>query len=129
MTPNPRYLDMTVYGGDPEDKTWFAPRVSHRAAIATRLHAMEERARIGVTVIIKRAARDFIRHPAALNAVAGGLQFLSPSGMITRLRQAAPQRQRWTGFGGEVPVINYRAAMLCARLQRARQALAVRRGK
>lgn len=126
MTPNPRYLDMTIYGGSPADKTWFAPR-RPGPAHAKAHKAVEARARQTAFALVKRVARDYGQRPATLSAIAGGLQFLSPMGMIAVLRQNPPPKHRHFGFGGEVPTINYRAAMLCARLLRARQAKAARR--
>ena len=72
--------------------------------------------------LVKSRARAYQRRPATLEALHPGLSFAEPvrliaiAGYLVERESRSPRR--WFGFGGEVSLINARAALLLGRTQR-----------
>jgi hypothetical protein len=91
-------------------------------AVHNALHAQ---AAITARAMIKMTAAAYRLEPRYLDFIAEGLSDLSPRDLITGLKQmnavAIMRGKRRFGFGGEVPVFNFRGAMLYARYLRAKR--------
>lgn len=72
--------------------------------------------------LIKERSRTYARSPLLLEALWPGLSSAEPETMIEianyliACEKALPRR--WMGFGGEVPLLNAKAALLIARARR-----------
>ena len=84
------------------------------------LATIEARARAVAIDNVKRRARYYALYPSNLESIVPGLSFLRPRGIVNRLRIIAIESpvERYFGFGGEVPAINRKGAMLYARWSR-----------
>ena len=95
------------------------------SAEAAALAAIRTGARRSAIHRLKCRARDFARHPFELENLYPGLAAAAPEAIIAiaehLLAAAARDPQRWFGFGGEVPAINAKAALLLGRSLRRRQ--------
>lgn len=79
--------------------------------------ALRVRAWRTVRTMIKMRARAYAMRPRELDAtIMHGLSDLSPR----RLVQSLLDTRRWLGFGGEVPALNLRGALLYSRFARAK---------
>ena len=83
-------------------------------------------ARQAVCRTVKARARRYERQPAALEALHPGLS-VAPSAALVALGGHLVERERrsprrWFGFGGEVCLLNSRAALLLGRVERRRLA-------
>ena len=77
---------------------------------------------------IKDRARAYALRPRELDAIFQGLAGRSPHSLVKTLEIFRyPPDWRWFGFGGEVPALNMRAAMLYARYARAKARQLARR--
>ena len=77
-----------------------------------------------VNELIKIAARRYMLAPSLLDNLCAGLSYLSPKAMVDATKslfayELKYRPRRWFGFGGEIPVINRKAACIYARLLRA----------
>jgi hypothetical protein len=64
--------------------------------------------------VIKERARAYALRPRDLDAI-------SPASLVRAITQVGdPEWRRWFGFGGEIPALNLRGAMLYARYARAK---------
>jgi hypothetical protein len=71
--------------------------------------------------VIKDCARAYARKPRELDAIRPGLFLLPPRRLVEALDVISfPPDWRWFGFGGEVPALNLRGAMLYSRYARAK---------
>lgn len=79
-------------------------------------------ARRSATVLVKQRARAYAKRPMTLETLCPGLAAASPGTMLTLAKQLFEKEQqsprRWLGFGGEVTVLNAKAALLLARTRR-----------
>lgn len=91
-------------------------------AIRVAEEAIARGARVTIVGAVKRRARDFLRRPYELETIAPGLSQVEPAELAaeveTVIRHQVSVRRRWSGFGGETPAINLRAARLAARVLR-----------
>ena len=75
-----------------------------------------------VTRLVKARSIYFWQYPAFLDSIAPGLCRASPEEIIAAARRVIERERllprRWLGLGGEVPLINARAAELLGRLRR-----------
>ena len=75
-----------------------------------------------VVDLIKDRARDYAKRPITLENVSQGLSAAAPETKIAVAKHLiAAERnapRRWFGFGGEVPILNAKAVLLCARALR-----------
>jgi hypothetical protein len=85
------------------------------SALASTHAALAAEARASAFMMVKDRARAYRRTPRELDALFPGLRELHPGMQFLALRSLLPTAQRWFGFGGEVPAINLRAAMVYAR--------------
>lgn len=92
-----------------------------RAAAGAALQAQAGRT---IRAVIKARARAYALRPRELDAIAQGLFACTPRDLILGLNAinavSTMRGLRWVGFGGEVPVINLKSAMLYARFSRAK---------
>ena len=83
-----------------------------------------EAARGSVRSLIKARARHYARRPGALEALYPGLSMAGPLTLVAIAEHLAERERlsprRWFGFGGEVGLINAKAALLLGRAQRRR---------
>jgi hypothetical protein len=83
------------------------------------LQAIRAQARRSAAHMLKQRARAFARRPLDLEALHPGLAMSAPETMIAiaehLLEIGARDPQRWFGFGGEVPALNAKAALLLGR--------------
>jgi hypothetical protein len=100
------------------------PEEPEPPSLARAAVSADMKAQVAITVraLIKDIARDYSRDPRSLDTIAHGLSDFPPKHLVTALAylirtQAA---RRHMGFGGEVPAINLRGAMLYARYSRAK---------
>ena len=91
--------------------------------------ALKAQARRTALAVIKDRARRYAVAQCSLDAIVEGLSMLNPRGMVTALKNIRLRPTRFSGFGGEVPAINLRAAMLYARYLRAKAAQLAKRGR
>src|ERR1017187_9696536 len=88
-------------------------------AMKTAIVAIEAQARRSVAREIKCGARRYALAPSSLETIHSGLSMVSPRGLVKRVRIliadeiATPRRH--IGFGGYMPIICLRSAMLYAR--------------
>lgn len=79
-------------------------------------------ARRAVSHMIKARARLYARKPMALDALHPGLSCAAPATLIAIAEHLVEREtmspRRWFGFGGEVSLINARAAHVLGRAQR-----------
>ncbi|MGD0635976.1 MAG: hypothetical protein ABSA13_17305 [Beijerinckiaceae bacterium] len=72
--------------------------------------------------MIKSRARHYLRRPPALEALYPGLSHAGPQKMIAisahLIERESLSPRRWFGFGGEVNLINAKAAGLLGRVMR-----------
>ena len=88
-------------------------------AMQAAFDAIERDARRAVIVAIKTRARKYIIRPEFLDTALGFIPVSYADVLTTakrKLRELQPTR--YFGFGGEVPAINLRAAILFARYAR-----------
>lgn len=87
---------------------------------------LEQSADHAVRAAIKARARHYGRWPGALEALHPGLAAASPSTLVAVAEHLVEREtrspRRWFGFGGEVSLVNARAALLLGRAQRRRSA-------
>src|ERR1700730_11454030 len=81
--------------------------------------------------IIKVRARAYAKRPMTLESVSPGLSAAAPETKIAVAKHLiAAERnapRRWFGFGGEVPILNAKAVLLCARALRRDEARRARK--
>ena len=79
-------------------------------------------ARRSVRHIIKTRARHYARRPMTLEALHPGLSMASPATLLAIAEHLVEREtlspRRWFGFGGEVNLVNARAARLLGRAAR-----------
>ena len=79
-------------------------------------------ARRSVAHTIKARARRYARRPQALDALMPGLGCATPATLIAvaehLVERESNSPRRWFGFGGEVSLLNARAALLLGRALR-----------
>ncbi len=79
-------------------------------------------ARRSVIHMVKCRARHYGRRPQALEALFPGLACAPPDTLVAVARhlveREAGSPRRWFGFGGEVSLLNARAALLLGRTMR-----------
>ncbi|MGH6836314.1 MAG: hypothetical protein ACREC9_12380 [Methylocella sp.] len=123
MTDEPHTLDITAHGGVPREQSWAAPLNPNSPTMQAVRAELEARAKATAEAIIEARARDFAMQPAMLDllepdrALLGltPLSKLPPLRLRSRIEEltaaeiAMPRRFR--GFGGEVPLINLKAAL------------------
>lgn len=84
--------------------------------------AMPGVARRAVAHLIKTRARHYARRPMTLETLYPGLAYASPDALIAIATHLVERERvsprRWFGFGGEVNLINARAAALLGRVIR-----------
>ncbi len=72
--------------------------------------------------MVKARARFYANRPLALDMLHPGLAFASPPTLIAVATQLVEREsrspRRWFGFGGEVGLVNARAALLLGRTMR-----------
>ena len=72
--------------------------------------------------LVKTRARDYARRPMMLEALHPGLSAASPRTLVAiaghLVEREARSPRRWFGFGGEVNLVNARAALLLGRALR-----------
>jgi hypothetical protein len=72
--------------------------------------------------LIKERARAYAKCPMTLENVFSGLSAAAPKAIIAVAKHLiAAERnapRRWFGFGGELPILNAKAILLCARALR-----------
>ena len=83
---------------------------------------LAEAARTVARALVKGRARFYDRYPMALDALHPGLACAPPAALVA-IGQHLVEREslsprRWFGFGGEVGLVNARAALLLGRLRR-----------
>lgn len=88
---------------------------------------MAAAARRGIAHVVKMRARRYRRDPRALDALFSGLGCASAETLVAvaihLVEREACSPRRWFGFGGEVGLLNARAALLLGRaLRRCRAA-------
>lgn len=111
---------------DPDGTERFVPIGRAPSPAMDRAVAkITEAAKRAAIVAIKDRARAYAMQPRHLDAILEGLSSFSPNPMVQILAiirrnsyTFGPQQQRHVGFGGEVPAINLRGAMLYARWSR-----------
>ena len=112
---------------DPDGSVKTVP-VGHNPspAMARAVARITEAAKRAAVIAIKDRARAYAQQPRHLDAIIEGLSSFSPKPMVQILSiirrnsyTFGPQKYRHVGFGGEVPAINLRGAMLYARYSRA----------
>ncbi|MBO0732741.1 MAG: hypothetical protein J2P49_00165 [Methylocapsa sp.] len=90
-----------------------------RAGAEATLAAQAARTAAG---LVKSRARAYAKSPKTLDILCPGLSSAAPGALIAaaRLLLAAERnlRRRWLGAGGEVPLINAKAALLYGRALR-----------
>ena len=95
----------------------------HPGSDALDLAAAARRAACHMT---KTRARHYARRPCALEALYAGLSMAGPATLVAIAEHLVEREQtsphRWFGFGGEVSLINARAALLLGRAQRRAEA-------
>ena len=83
---------------------------------------MTAAARYAACHIVKARARFYARRPMALDALHPGLAAASPATLVAvathLVERESRSPRRWYGFGGEVGLINARAALLLGRALR-----------
>jgi hypothetical protein len=123
MTPRPSIERLADEAPVPSATSWPVRRPPSPATAAVHA-ALEAQARKTARAMIKERARAYALRPRELDAIAEGLFKLFPCDLVTSLSQinavALIRGTRWFGFGGEVPAINLRGAMLYARYSRAK---------
>ena len=86
------------------------------------LEALRAQARRSVAHQTKRLAHEFARRPMRLERLYPGLAAAKPATLIAiaehLLEKQRRAPQRWFGFGGEVPALNAKAALLYGRALR-----------
>lgn len=79
-------------------------------------------ARRAAAHMIKMRARHYARRPMALDALHPDLSHATPGKLIAiaahLVEREARSPRRWFGFGGEVNLVNARAALLLGRARR-----------
>lgn len=79
-------------------------------------------ARRAAAHMIKMRSRHYARRPMALDALHPGLSVASPATLVAIAAHLVEREERsprrWFGFGGEVNLVNARAALLLGRAQR-----------
>lgn len=91
-------------------------------AQAAMLERLRRQARRSTIHLLKGRARDFIHRPSQLENLYPGLAAAAPDTLIAvaehLLAAALEDPRRWFGFGGEVPMVNAKAALLLGRTLR-----------
>ena len=79
-------------------------------------------ARAAARTMVKGRARFYDRYPNALDALHPGLAGASAATLVAIGRHLVEREslspRRWFGFGGEVGLVNARAALLLGRIRR-----------
>lgn len=79
-------------------------------------------ARRAAAHMVKMRARYYGRRPMALDALFPGLSMATPASLVAiashLVERESRSPRRWFGFGGEVNLVNARAALLLGRVQR-----------
>lgn len=128
---------------DYDDAMWRQRCVAREMGKATRqliANGMLDKVRAEVTAkarktgveLIKLAARRYMLAPSLLDSLCAGLSYLSPAAMVNATKtlfahELKYRPRRWFGFGGEIPIINRKAACIYARLLRAQSHKRIRR--
>jgi hypothetical protein len=91
-------------------------------AMQSAILAIEAQARRSVAREIKCGARRYALAPSSLETIHPGLSLAAPRGLVTRIRflisnEIATPRRNF-GFGGYMPLLCLRSAMLYARYAR-----------
>ena len=85
-------------------------------------HRLEIAARRAGWHVIKARARFYARRPTALDILCPGLSTAMPATLIAVAEHLVDRElrspRRWFGFGGEVGLVNARAALLLGRALR-----------
>ncbi len=75
--------------------------------------------------VVKARARGYDRRPQALDALHPGLSMADPATLVAVAAALVARERcsprRWFAFGGEVGLVNARAALLLGRVRRARR--------
>jgi hypothetical protein len=135
MTPRTSIARLADCAPIPHPESWAgreAPRIAYidDTPVMNAAHAaVKAEADATARAVIKIRARLYALHPSELDAVEIGLSSFTPRQLVDRLRQIErdPTLRRWYGFGGEIPAINLRGAMLYARYLRAKAHQVARR--
>lgn len=122
MTARHSIFDILDNSPIPAATSWPSRRPPSPARDAAYA-ALATQARKTAVREIKWRARAYALRPRELDAIAEDLSGLPPKHLVTALAYIARNpmnRVRHFGFGGEIPAINLRGAMLCARYSRAK---------
>jgi hypothetical protein len=99
------------------DKDAGGPPLDHDADVAMRCAA-----RSAAAARIKARARSYARRPMALEPLYPGLACASAATLIAVVEHLVEREsrspRRWFGFGGEVSLLNAKAALLRGRARR-----------
>lgn len=72
--------------------------------------------------MVKMRARHYVRRPMTLDSLHPGLSMATPATLVAiaehLVEREARSPRRWFGFGGEVGLVNARAALLLGRALR-----------
>jgi hypothetical protein len=89
-----------------------------------RREAIAAAARRAASHLVKTRARRYARTPSALDALHPGLSRTTPATLVAIAAHLVEREirspRRWFGFGGEVSLLNARAALLLGRARRRR---------
>lgn len=95
---------------------------SRTSAQATAEASLCAQAKRTVLDLVKLRARTYIHRPDELESLQPGLSNATPSSIIAIAKQmiAAERhtRRRWFALGGEIPLLNAKALLLCGRALR-----------
>lgn len=113
-------VEMKLADCEPEVPPYsWAGRKPPSIAMARIKAKIEAQAKRAVRLAVKDRARAYAMHPRDLDALCIGFSALYPKQLVNALSEKEwVTGYRWFGFGGEVPVINLRGAMLYARWSR-----------
>jgi hypothetical protein len=111
------------------DRGWPAKRAPGIAEAEVHA-ALEAQARRTVPREIKRGAHRYALCPSLLDSIECGLSRLTPRAMTARLKHLLAEEiatpRRMFGFGGYVPMLNLKSALVYARYSRSIERLHVR---
>ena len=107
--------------GDAEDRL-AKDRLAEDRLAATRDDAIAAAARRAASHMVKERARRYAHKPSALDALHPSLSHAAPATLIAIAEHLVEREirspRRWFGFGGEVSLLNARAALLLGRARR-----------
>jgi hypothetical protein len=120
LMPEARY---PFYFNPPSPPAPIVPTPPAReAAMQAAVAEMQAGARRSAALILKAAARKYLRNPLLLDILHDGLSMAAPAELIeTGHHLVARERmiaRRYFGFGGLVPAVNARAVILVGRWKR-----------